>query len=80
MQRKRDGGIVASFDHVFEAEEASLTSALMCLYWLCKEALTSALMCLYWLCKEALTSALMCLYWLCKEALTSALMCFILAV
>ena len=55
MQRKRDGGIVASFDHVFEAEEASLTSALMCLYWLCKEALTSALMCLYWLCKEELS-------------------------
>ena len=28
------------FDHVFEAEEASLTSALMCLYWLCKEELS----------------------------------------
>ena len=34
---ERDGGIVASFERVFEAEEASLTSAFMCLYWLCKE-------------------------------------------
>ena len=37
VQSESDGGIVASFDQVWEAEIASLKSALMCLYWLCKE-------------------------------------------
>lgn len=37
VQSESDGGIVASFDQVWEAEISSLKSALMCLYWLCKE-------------------------------------------
>ena len=36
-QSESDGGIAAAFEHVWEAEEASLKCALMCLYWLCKE-------------------------------------------
>ena len=37
QQSERDGGIVHSFDKIWEVEEKSLKSALMCLYWLCKE-------------------------------------------
>lgn len=37
QQSEKDGGIVHSYDKVWEAEEKSLKSALMCLYWLCKE-------------------------------------------
>lgn len=34
--RVHDGRIISSFEKIWELEERSLKSALLCLYWLCK--------------------------------------------